>query len=247
MTDPRAQFQTLLDRHNEPFDVSAFQSALELEILDLHRERFPRRKAARNRIPLKGPDRWPAILKMAKKAFPEDFDRICDEHRTVADKKMDEYLDRKKALGEELDKLAETLVPQPGDEWIKVREVSNTDYHTQGFGATTYARGAATRHCFMIQIQDIEAEVRERKGRKTQAPYPYRAFSQILYFEVWAKCSKLDYEIVKRRPAMTLKEQLQWCWNQGLNPRVFDPMLPHGLEEKLGVSYLPVPDRKEGT
>ena len=35
-----------------------------------------------------------------------------------------------------------------------------------------------------------------------------------------------------------MKDWLERMWKSGRNPRVECPFLPHGLEEKLGVSYV---------
>ena len=35
----------------------------------------------------------------------------------------------------------------------------------------------------------------------------------------------------------SLREWLALCWKRGCNPRVYNPWLPHGIEERLGVTY----------
>ena len=47
----------------------------------------------------------------------------------------------------------------------------------------------------------------------------------------------VDLEILKRSPAPSLVEQVRLCWARGVNPRVYNPFLPHGFEEKHGISY----------
>jgi len=47
----------------------------------------------------------------------------------------------------------------------------------------------------------------------------------------------LDVELIRHRSGLTLREFVKGCWRRGLNPRVYNPFLPHGLEERLGVTY----------
>ncbi len=47
----------------------------------------------------------------------------------------------------------------------------------------------------------------------------------------------VDLELLKHSPAPSLVEQVRLCWARGVNPRVYNPFLPHGFEEKHGISY----------
>jgi hypothetical protein len=47
----------------------------------------------------------------------------------------------------------------------------------------------------------------------------------------------LDVEIVKAVGTWTLREWVRRCWKIGSNPRVYNPFLPHGFEEREGISY----------
>ena len=40
-----------------------------------------------------------------------------------------------------------------------------------------------------------------------------------------------------RKPVQSFKDQIKSCWKRGVNPRVYNPFLPAGLEEKLGLDY----------
>lgn len=48
---------------------------------------------------------------------------------------------------------------------------------------------------------------------------------------------EIDMEILKRKPAMALRDWVKSCWSKGINPRVLNPWLPHGYEEKNGIDY----------
>lgn len=46
----------------------------------------------------------------------------------------------------------------------------------------------------------------------------------------------VDIEIIKMNP-LPLKEWVRRCWKKGVNPRVYNPYLPHGFEEANGLDY----------
>ena len=47
----------------------------------------------------------------------------------------------------------------------------------------------------------------------------------------------VDAEILRRCPPPTLREQVRRSWARGVNPRVFNPFLPHGYEEQVGIDF----------
>jgi hypothetical protein len=54
--------------------------------------------------------------------------------------------------------------------------------------------------------------------------------------EVWVPVAEqLDLEILRRRPKLSLREQVRLCWKRGANPRVYNPFLPHGYEEREAI------------
>lgn len=240
MTDPRARFQALLEELSTGVDTLAAQAALEQEILDLFRERFPK---SRVKIPEKREDgRWQAMLKKVAPKLGDDFDRICNEHRARHNEALDKMDARRKEIKGELAAIADDLEIQHADEARKFYEVHSSSYHTQGFGAASYARADAERHARDLTFHGIEVEVRKVEGETFRTYGPFGRSVTPITFEVWAKCSETDYQIARYKEGMTLAQQLQWCWNRSINPRVMNPWLPHGLEEKLGVSFLPVRD-----
>lgn len=44
-------------------------------------------------------------------------------------------------------------------------------------------------------------------------------------------------EALRRRDGMTVRDFLKACWGLGVNPRVYRPLLAHGLEEQYGLDY----------
>lgn len=49
--------------------------------------------------------------------------------------------------------------------------------------------------------------------------------------------SEADVALLKRLPGFSFREQVRWCWANGMQPRVFNPFLPHGYEEREGLDY----------
>lgn len=108
--------------------------------------------------------------------------------------------------------------------------------NNQGFGNRRYSRGRAELQCDHLRFHGVEFELR---GDDQQPPDTCRDRScWSPTFEVWTSVrTRVDVEILKRRPGPSLREQIRQCWARGVNPRVFNPWLPVGLEEKLGLDY----------
>ena len=49
--------------------------------------------------------------------------------------------------------------------------------------------------------------------------------------------SEVDVAILKRKPGCSLREHVRRCWKGGINPRVGNPFLPYGYEEREGLDY----------
>lgn len=140
------------------------------------------------------------------------------EHRFA---KCDEF---KKLLREAC--AAEGL--KPSDTPVKVDEVCEGSYGSQGWGARKYARGSAEQDVMELQAIGIKAEVRERIEKYT--------WGSLAYYEVWAWTS--EPEKVPYAPSnLSLKDAVKACWKRGVNPRVYWPFLPHGYEEQEGLDY----------
>ncbi len=49
--------------------------------------------------------------------------------------------------------------------------------------------------------------------------------------------SPRDVEVCRYGRGLSQREWVRQCWKLGANPRVFDPFLPHGFEERNGLDY----------
>lgn len=148
---------------------------------------------------------------------------------------LQEYTEELNWIKVQLDRLAQALIPKTGSLWLPVRTVFGSSYHTQGFGANAYARGAAQNYALNFEVQGLETQVVEIE--RPRPKFPPRFYVHTSDWEVQVKATHTDVEIAKRKPALSLREWVKACWAKQLNPRVFDPFLPYDLERKLGIDY----------
>lgn len=96
-------------------------------------------------------------------------------------------------------------------------------WSSQGWGDVTYARNAAQNEVDRVEHNGYAGVIRECTGGQ---------------FEILVNVETLDgWTILKKKPGPSLAEWLRRCWKRGVNPRVYSPFLPHGLEEKLGIDF----------
>lgn len=148
---------------------------------------------------------------------------------------LQEYTEELNWIKVQLDRLAQTLIPKTGSLWTSVRTVWGSTYNTQGFGANAYARGAAQNYALNFEALGLETQVVEVK--RPRPKFPSMHYVHTSDWEVQVKASYVDIEIAKRKPTLSLRDWVKACWAKQLNPRVFDPWLPHDLEARLGIDY----------
>lgn len=158
----------------------------------------------------------------------EETERLMKPFHERASATGDRQHDEEKALKAKLDTLAETAEIHPGEFWHGFEESWVSTYSTQGWGAESYARNAMKVAALVPMHFNIETEVVKNPGSSE--------FTSGYVVAVKVE-SMLDVEIMKRKPAISFRDWMKACWKTGANPRVFNPWLPHGLEEKLGIDY----------
>jgi hypothetical protein len=101
-------------------------------------------------------------------------------------------------------------------------------YGSQGFGAEAYAKGRALQEKWVIGYVDpyVACAIEHPKG----GPVVLKVNLDPLDTAV-LKC-KADYR------GMPMREYIRRIWAHGLNPRVYNPFLPHGLEDKMGIDMM---------
>ena len=136
-----------------------------------------------------------------------------------------------------LDDLASsTPFREPREQWCLWKVRSTYDYHTQGFGATSYAQNTA--EMYLLEALNLGLEVRIDKEVTKTKDHSFYSIGDTATFKVMVKAhGEEDIQLLNRKPPMPLREWLKACWKRGVNPRVLNPYLPHGLEEKLGIDY----------
>jgi len=164
----------------------------------------------------------------ASKKFPE----IDDLWRPFAKEVEEKWPGRKEEVETLLRALAEKCPPIPGEDMTFARRVWFGSYYTVDNGNGTYAKASAMRSVQQYQAQGFEAEVRRVEHKATKNPKP------LMSYEVWVKADTLEIRLSDYRPGMTLVDWVASCWREGVNPRVYKPMLPHGFEEEHGISRL---------
>lgn len=173
-------------------------------------------------------------LNKACKAFPD----LNDEWRSWSEGLEDSWYEEKKALEAKLVELAGQATPVASDEWTMAYTVDNGAYRSVDMGSGTYAHNEAKNQVLHYQHQGLEAELRiERRERPSSLASQRGKPFKWTDYEVWVKANPIDIKIADRRPGMSMVEWVASCWKSGVNPRVYQPFLPHGFEEAHGIGW----------
>jgi len=168
--------------------------------------------------------------------LPEDvFMSILNEHQPLTKKLIDSYYNERREIKDKLSELAQELDPIPGNKKLKLTTVWESTYSSQGLGSFQYAKREADQHVLLCETHNVKAEV-EVETRRFKASPIYGGGSSS-DFKVYAYVrDETDIEILLRK-TMSLRDMVKWCWGNGVNPRVYNPFIPHGYEEKVGLDY----------
>jgi hypothetical protein len=125
---------------------------------------------------------------------------------------------------------------QPGN-WLVLGVTWSSTYSSQT-DPHGYARNAAELNADVARFHGVEVRVEQRDVQRGRSVGPFGGpwMSANYYTEV-AVAEPLDVECLKRIGGPTLREQVRMCWARGVNPRVYNPFLPVGYEEKVGIDY----------
>lgn len=150
---------------------------------------------------------------------------LVDEYN----KAKKEMLDRALELALQIEFTDEMRSPDlPPTLW---RSVYSGAYLSQGFGADAYAKGSAEMALMEARAHGFTGDVSkdDRSGD----------------WVVYLRATPLALAILNRKPSMPMREWVRLCWKSGLNPRVFNPFLPAGYEERVGLDYFGNETRKQ--
>jgi hypothetical protein len=150
---------------------------------------------------------------------------LFDKRAAVVEEFNEEHRTLLHACREELRRLGPACaLPGPGP-------ASHKWWPLSTFYAVSYQSTTRGDHYANVAAQLCELEARAGGARETRVVRLADAYTVELFGD------DLDPQIVKHRPGLTMREWLKGCLSRGANPRVFSPMLPHGLEEKLGLDH----------
>lgn len=199
-------------------------------ILDLEKEADDKHQKAKEKIRKgrkKKDDLTAEELEKLRSPLLDEYNPILDPLRT-----------QMVALRERMKELALTTpFRDPREEWCVWRTSSTNDYRSVGFGATAYARNAAEMYLVEAQNLGLEARIDQESVKETNYTV-YSIASEYYTFRVAVKVhGQEDIDLLNLKPALSLRDWLKSCWKRGVNPRVLQPYLPPGLEEKLGIDY----------
>jgi len=142
---------------------------------------------------------------------------------------------RRAEIEAELDRLATVVEPEAlpdGAELQQVDWVYSGAYASQGFGAMKYTREAGQAMADKAVYYGLKAEVKEI-GEGVNCGYGI----VLRDVGVFANVDADGWDVIRRRPGVPLRDWIRSCWRRGVNPRVYNPFLPYGLEERMGLDY----------
>lgn len=166
----------------------------------------------------------------AIKDVPE-FTAIYERWKAKADAVMADHRKAEEDFDAKL--IDEALEEIPATTFLgQVYTSSASNYRSQGFGASNYAEKAAESKADIARFNGFHAEVRPvGSEHRTNDGCRYQDYG------VFVNTTDIGWEMLMRRPGPTLRDWLKMCWKRGVNPRVFNPFLSVGLEEKYGIDY----------
>jgi len=117
----------------------------------------------------------------------------------------------------------------------------SSTYSTQGYGSDRYAKGAADMRADMFREAGFEVHIRrvEHDAIRCMASYTRPIYTTHIPvdYQVWVKGENVAGEFTPYAATHPFAETVRRCWERGVNPRVYWPLLPHGYEEKHGFDY----------
>lgn len=150
--------------------------------------------------------------------------KLMDPFQRQASDLAESLRQKAKKIELRLIKLAESapVIVVPGGPWLDFAWHSEYTYSSQT-NAAGYAKARATIDAAALtELYQVPAQV-EKRNR--------------VYFVLARVSGDLDLAILKFRPSFTQREFVRRCWAQAMNPRVYNPFLPHGYEAAQGIDY----------
>lgn len=107
--------------------------------------------------------------------------------------------------------------------WTTIKTIGTSSYNSTG-SAHQYAQGKAQLLCELLQ----------RIGLKTRIE-TFEPTANMRDYIVQANVTESEKEIVLRMSLSSLRDEVKWYRQHGLNPRVYHAGLPHDFEARVGL------------
>lgn len=153
----------------------------------------------------------------------EDIQPIAERCQQEQNKIRDSIASQRTAIRKELEMLLPDIKMISAAEYHTLRRDDGINWHTQGFGANTYAAGALENYAVVLRENGFDARVDEEKGECSRAHN-----IQYMRYALVANCEPWQFSVLRSRILLT--RWLELCRINRLNPWVYDPFLPHTKE-----------------
>jgi hypothetical protein len=168
-------------------------------------------------------DHFPRRKKVVMQDLPTE---ILDDLKQRFEKEYTAFMSRvdkrKQLLNRLLDQIVASADMTPQSEFVTLQVVSGGEYHTQGYGANTYARGKLLFPQEVLISFGFEARIEQFNPHKTST-------MEFWDFKLVANCADWQCDAALRMKG-TLEAWLVSCGRHNVNPWVYAPMLPETAE-----------------
>jgi hypothetical protein len=162
---------------------------------------------------------FPRRKKIVMNDLPEDIlAGLKSDFNAEYQAMMSRFDKRKKLLNSILDKLAPSADMNPQTEYVTVKEARGGDYHTQGYGANTYANGTLLFPQEVLISFGFDTRIEKFNPHKTST-------MEFWEFRLVANCALWQCDAALRLKG-TLEAWLISCGRHNINPWVYAPLLP---------------------
>ena len=172
-------------------------------------------------------EKYPRRRKVTVKRIVEEPDHgeVRDMLKPLSDF-VEELRSDALALGIAMTTLAREAVSevQEGDNYepVEVSDVSTSTYRSQGFGAARYTQKAAEARVKALESYGIKtASISEERYRLV----------------VSVRCAQEDAEILRKLPSLEDEPFIQFCKDNGVNPRVYRPYIHQRVGNEVLRNY----------
>lgn len=220
--NPRDEFFFLLEQEERAREhLYAEKNPLKEKLEEEYFRQYPRRKKA------------PSVAKLLA-LLGDTGQQIAEQVNDQQNLEFNKFTELKRKLTQDRLVYANLIDLAPSKHRTKYREVCETSYGSQGFGARSYARSKAKLLEVEARYFGLRAEVDEHIHKyETMTPRGTRKRSYATYtVYVYAEPSELK---ILEHKSMPLRETVKFLWSTGVNPRVYMPFLPHGYEKSQGL------------